>query len=111
MNISREEYLRAVNTVKEYHHQCLIDMHDNTRLEKPIKEPIETILKKRLEELDFDISTRLYNNLRAKKIDTVQDCLTLSIRDILRTRNMGKKCVSEMEALFKYLGIEWPVKN
>ena len=52
---------------------------------------------------DMDLSVRTKNCLLDNKIYTLKDLEQLSDRDLLRIRNFGNKCLSELQYVLKNL--------
>lgn len=63
---------------------------DDGRLEMPIEE--------------LDIPVRAYNCLKRANINTVSDICSLTERDLLRVRNLGRKCAEEVMHKLSELG-------
>lgn len=84
------------------------------KLEKELteaKKPIPTV-----EEIDamsiedLDMSVRLYNAIKCRKINTVGDVKEVG-NECLQWRNFGKKAYAELAELMDGLNIIWPVKE
>lgn len=58
----------------------------------------------KIEKIGF--STRVYNALKRRGIKTLEDLLSFSISDLLRIRNVGLTCVSEIEEKVREFGYE-----
>jgi len=70
--------------------------HNEENNEK--KEPEQQVYIK-----DMDLSVRTKNCLLDNKIYTLKDLEQLSDRDLLRIRNFGNKCLSELQYILKNL--------
>jgi DNA-directed RNA polymerase alpha subunit len=70
--------------------------HNEEKNEK--KEPEQQVYIK-----DMDLSVRTKNCLLDNKIYTLKDLEQLSDRDLLRIRNFGNKCLSELQYILKNL--------
>jgi hypothetical protein len=68
------------------------------KLPPSIDDPIE----------DLELSVRLYNALKAGRINTLRQVLALKKRELLQYRNFGKKTLDELEGLLNKSGItDW----
>jgi DNA-directed RNA polymerase subunit alpha len=68
----------------------------NVRLKKGITDDV-----KKMSVYDFaDLSTRTMNCLRNAKIQTVDDLLSKSEKDLLRMKNFGRKSLNEIRTVF-----------
>jgi DNA-directed RNA polymerase alpha subunit len=63
---------------------------------KEMKKPEQQVYIK-----DMDLSVRTKNCLLDNKIYTLKDLEQLSDRDLLRIRNFGNKCLSELQYILK----------
>jgi DNA-directed RNA polymerase alpha subunit len=63
---------------------------------KEMKEPEQQVYIK-----DMDLSVRTKNCLLDNKIYTLKDLEQLTDRDLLRIRNFGNKCLSELQYVLK----------
>ena len=55
--------------------------------------------------IKLEPSVRTYNCLKRAGIDTVGDLVKKSVSDLYHVRNMGRRCVEEVEELLKGLGL------
>jgi DNA-directed RNA polymerase subunit alpha len=53
------------------------------------------------------LSGRVYNCLKRKEIDFVEQLVKLSPADILRFRNIGAKSIKELQEKLKSFGVDW----
>ena len=56
---------------------------------------------------DFDLSVRTLNALAKVEITTLLELRNKSKSELLNIRNFGKKCLTELEELFKKMGIKY----
>ena len=70
--------------------------HNEEKIEK--KEPEKQVYIK-----DMDLSVRTKNCLLDNKIYTLKDLEQLTDRDLLKIRNFGNKCLSELQYVLKNL--------
>lgn len=54
---------------------------------------------------DLDINMRTFNCLRAADAETLADVVRMSKNDLLRHRNFGKKCLTQLEDYIESLGL------
>lgn len=81
--------------------------------EIPVTEPNDEDAEElsRLKELlstrirDLDINMRTFNCLRAADAETLADVVRMSKIDLLRHRNFGKKCLTQLEDYIESLGL------
>ena len=59
---------------------------------------------------DFDLSIRSLNGLKAAGINTLWELATQKSSDMLNFRNLGKKCLLELDELLKSVGLHWGMK-
>jgi DNA-directed RNA polymerase subunit alpha len=86
--ITKQEYLEALETIQMY----------NTQLEQAVMKKTggtSDILNKSI--MDIDFSCRAYNCLKNAGISTVSDLLSFGFNNLLKTRNFGKKTLTEIE--------------
>lgn len=58
---------------------------------------------------DLDLSVRAYSCLKRSGINTLNDILKKSIEDLMKIRNLNKKCLDEIVQEVNKLGFE--IKN
>ena len=59
---------------------------------------------------DFDLSLRSLNGLKAAGVNTLWELATQKSSDMLNFRNLGKKCLLELDELLKSVGLHWGMK-
>ena len=52
----------------------------------------------------IDLSLRSYNCLKRAEINTIRDLTKMSVNDLLKVRNLGKKCVEEIQNKLNEMG-------
>jgi hypothetical protein len=57
---------------------------------------------------DLDMSVRLYNTLKAWKINNIGQIKELSRKDFFGMRNVGKRAFEELVEIMEDKGINWP---
>ena len=55
---------------------------------------------------DLDLSVRAYNCLRRARINTIGELAKKSVTDLMKVRNLGRKCLKEIIETLRDLGIE-----
>lgn len=55
---------------------------------------------------DLDLSVRAYNCLRRARINTIGELAKKSVTDLMKVRNLGRKCLKEIIEKLRELGIE-----
>lgn len=66
---------------------------------------LPTVFSTRL--VDLNISVRSLNAMKTHDIETVGDLVQYSMSELLKTRNFGKKSLSELDDLVQSLGLHW----
>lgn len=98
MEITREQYLNALEIIDIYHLQ--LDIKSKKMNPNEIGRRIKDIC-----------STRFVNALQNKGIDvnlSIMDfCTQYSVREISKTHNLGRKSIREELENFNNLGINW----
>jgi len=83
----------------------LLRYHEKNVFAGLLKHNMERHEKKEVEQQvyvkDMDLSVRTKNCLLDNKIYTLKDLEQLSDRDLLRIRNFGNKCLSELQYVLK----------
>lgn len=102
--ITREEYNRALKIIKEYRTQ--LDNHyqevnnDFNSLNKFYDVNKETRI------VDTDCSVRTLNIIKMMDIDKISDFSTISISDMKKHKNFGKKTLEEVKEMCFYAGVD-----
>jgi DNA-directed RNA polymerase alpha subunit len=89
----------------------------NRQLEEAIRlTKVESLTQTQINPLapvtDLDISFRAYQVVKHMGVKTIGDLLKLTVSDLMKTRNCGKKTLTEIEYFIfeKQLGLELPLK-
>lgn len=56
---------------------------------------------------ELGISARTYSCLKRHSVNTTKDLCNLTIDDVIRIRNLGRRCLEELLAKMKELGLEF----
>lgn len=111
-NVTREEYLAALETIKIYIENAKKDINEFNKVKNRRCLNIGTITKE-TNLFKSSISVRVYNVLRSNfnfiNRETTFGDLDgkISFDDLLKSRNCGKNTVKEICAIFKLAGIEF----
>ena len=89
--ITEDQYNDARNIIIEYRRQLVNELGNIDKLVLEYKTPIRNI----------NLSTRMYNCIRAYGCDTIGDILSTPISEFRRLRNWGKKSEAELIKLKK----------
>ena len=78
-----------------YIREDLLDIWMDSHIEEtPIQKGVK-MMDIKLEDLEF--TSRTYNCLKALDVKTFEDLINLTKSDLMKTRNMGKKSLEEIE--------------
>lgn len=86
----------------------------NRQLEEAIRlAKVESLTQTQISPLspvtDLDISFRAYQVVKHMGVKTIGDLLKLTVSDLMKARNCGKKTLTEIQRLFEeQLGLELP---
>lgn len=111
-NVTREEYLAALETIKIYIENAKNDISEFNKVKTRRQLSIGTITRE-TNVFKSSLSVRTYNILRANfhfinRESTFGDLDgKISFDDLLKARNCGKSSVKEICAMFKIAGIEF----
>jgi DNA-directed RNA polymerase alpha subunit len=91
--ITREEYNKALDIIREYHKQIEVEIKNNDQTQK-------------LRHLD--LSPRTYNVLTWANIETISDLLPYTLDELYKIRGLGRKGVIELQDLVEGMGYKLP---
>lgn len=100
--ISRDEYLKALDVVEEYHRQIKREANKCDIISKGpfIKTPIA----------DCELIQRTKNSLYSCEIGTVYELVQLTRAELSTFRSMGKKALMEIEEFLESHGLHLGMK-
>jgi DNA-directed RNA polymerase subunit alpha len=92
------------------HLSIYINLEESMRAETIIEQPsalsgVDALLAKEIDELD--LSVRSANCLKNANINTLRDLVRRSERDMLETKNFGRKSLEELQDLLARLGLSF----
>ncbi|MGI6167364.1 MAG: DNA-directed RNA polymerase subunit alpha [Eubacteriales bacterium] len=107
--ISAKEAVSLGAKILNEHLNLFVDLSDEAKKAEIMVEREETIKEKVLEMTieELDLSVRSFNCLKRAGIDTVQDLTNLTLSDMIKVRNLGKKSLEEVEQKLRSLGLEF----
>lgn len=56
---------------------------------------------------DIEISVRLYNQLKSKGINQIEDMSNYSADDVMKWRNIGRRCLEELLQAMKQYDVKF----
>lgn len=98
-----KENINLKEEVQSLKRKLAIALGASDHTEKHIVLP--TVFSTRL--VDLNISVRSLNAMKTHDIETVGDLVQYSMSELLKTRNFGKKSLSELDDLVQSLGLHW----
>lgn len=98
-----KENAKLKEEVQTLKNKLAVALGTNDNVEKQIVLP--TVFSTRL--VDLNISVRSLNAMKTHDIETVGDLVQYSMSELLKTRNFGKKSLSELDDLVQNLGLHW----
>lgn len=92
------------------HLSIYINLEESMRAETIVEQPsalsgVDALLAKEIDELD--LSVRSANCLKNANINTLRDLVRRSERDMLETKNFGRKSLEELQDLLARLGLSF----
>lgn len=112
--LTRDEYLELSRLGQAQIESCMEELRrlvgelKSMLLQEPAPAtaPNESILSRPIDELN--LSVRSYNCLNRAGVDTIGDVARMSRGQLMRVRNLGRKCMEEIIEKLKELGLEVP---
>lgn len=112
-SIHPEEALKGAANILIKHFMLFSDQNMTFEVPVPVEEEavdeeflnMRKLLKTPL--TDLDLSVRAYNCLKAADVRTLGDLARLSVPDMMKFRNFGKKSLTELEALMSEKGLHF----
>jgi len=102
MNITEEEYRHAVSIIEKYVEQKRSEIKKAEMVLKTSKGGFEL-----MENADFTYRTMMaLRNNGLNYMSTLNDVVKISKKDLLDTRNVGKKTISEIQEVLKSYGLK-----
>ena len=92
------------------HLSIYINLEESMRIETIVEQPsalsgVDALLAKEIDELD--LSVRSANCLKNANINTLRDLVRRSEREMLETKNFGRKSLEELQDLLSRLGLSF----
>ncbi len=112
-SIHPEDALKGAANILIKHFMLFSDQNMTFEVPVPVEEEavdeeflnMRKLLKTPL--TDLDLSVRAYNCLKAADVRTLGDLAKLSVPDMMKFRNFGKKSLTELEALMSEKGLHF----
>lgn len=109
----RQELCDKIIVLDELINKAVALIHNDDTTIREIKEFLEleseekqNILARNADISDLDLTVRSYHCLKRAGINTIQQLSELTISDLMKVRNLGRKSVKEITEKLKELGIE-----
>lgn len=100
--VELNDRVKQLTLQKSFIKQYVMKVFDNS---ENANKTNDDILYKPIEQLNCSI--RLKNCLKSAEINSLREVLDLSVNELLRYRNFGKKSLNELKDILANLGIKW----
>ncbi len=106
--ISAKEAVSFAAKMLTDHLQLFVELSDESIQPDMMADKSETGKDKLLEMTidDLDLSVRSFNCLKRANINTVDDLISMSLNDMMKVRNLGKKSFEEIRSKLQSLGFD-----